>query len=124
MAGLRTLVVGVAPLLADLVTRVLQPLLMLEMVGVVPAGDAHLPTLRAMAPDLVLLGLTGSDSDLCARPLLAALPTAKILVLAPNAEHAWLYESGRDRITLTDLSVPALIDTLTGRPGAANSRPR
>lgn len=112
MTIVRTLVVTVAPLLADLVRDALRPHLTLDIVAVLHTREQLLRPLRALAPDLVLLGLTGSETDACARPLLLALPSTTILVLAANGQHAWLYEMQPRRIALPDLSLPLLTSTL------------
>lgn len=115
MAAVRTLVVTVSPLLTDLVTAVLEPRLTLDVVGVLPTRERLVEQLRELAPDLVLLGLLGAETDACARPLLVALPSAQFVVLAANGQHAWLYEMRRHRTALTDFSLPDLTSALVAR---------
>jgi chemotaxis response regulator CheB len=112
VAGVRTLIVTVSPLLADLVKSVLQPHLFLDVVEVLTTRDRLMERLHDIAPDLVLLGLLNGEDDACAVPLLAALLSVRILVLAANGAHAWLYEKGPHRTALPQLAASDLIDTL------------
>jgi hypothetical protein len=107
-----TLVVTVSPLLADIVTSVLQPYLPLNVIGVLQTRDRLADHLRETTPDLVLLGLVGAETDACARPFLAVLPSAAFLVLAPNGQHAWLHDMRPHRTTLTDFSLQSLVRVL------------
>jgi DNA-binding NarL/FixJ family response regulator len=111
----RTLVVTVSPLLAELLTSVLQPYLPLHVIGVLQTRDHLAEHLCKASPDLVLLGLIGTETDACARPLLRTLPSAEILVIAPDGRHAWLHDMRPHRTALTDLSVPSLIRVLASR---------
>jgi DNA-binding NarL/FixJ family response regulator len=111
----RTLVVTVAPLLADLIQKVLRPNLTLDIVGVLSTRESLPQHLRVLAPDLLLLGLTQSETDAIALPLLATVPSAAILVVAPSGQHAWLYEMQPHRSAMLDLSVAALARALASR---------
>lgn len=115
VAGVRTLAVTVSPLLRELVTSVLQPHLLLDVIAVLETRERLAECLQELAPDLVLLGLSGGETDASACALLGVLPSAKILALAPNGEHAWLYEMREHCTALPDLSPPALIGLLTAR---------
>ena len=115
MVVVRTLVVTLAPLLADLIRDVLQPKLTLDIIGVLHTRESLPHSLRGLAPDLLLLGLTENEIDAVALPLLATLPSVAILVMAPNGQHAWLYEMQPHRSVLSDLSVAALAQTLVSR---------
>jgi DNA-binding NarL/FixJ family response regulator len=115
VAGVRTLVVTLSPLLSDVVTSLLQPHLPLNVIRVLQTREQLAEHLRATVPDLVILGLLGGETDACARPLLVALPSAKILVLTRNGQHAWLHEMRPQRTALTNLSVRALVRTLASR---------
>lgn len=112
MAGVRTLIVTVSPLLADLVKAVLRPHLFLDVVEVLSTRDRLMERLQYLSPDLVLLGLLNGEDDTCAVPLLAALVSVRILVLAANGAQAWLYETGPHRTALPKLSSSDLIDAL------------
>jgi hypothetical protein len=111
----RTLVVTAAPLLVDLIRDVLQPKLTLDIVDVLHTRESLPQCLRVVAPDLLLLGLTGSETDAIALPLLTTLPSVVILAVAPSAEHAWLYEMQPHRSVLSDLSVASLAQALVRR---------
>jgi chemotaxis response regulator CheB len=122
VAEIRTLVVTVSPLLAELVTGILRPHVPLDVVGVLQSRDLLEDSLRSIAPDLVVIGLARGETDDCALPLLAVLPSAEILVLEPTGRHAWLYEMRPHRIALIDLSPATLIDALASRLNVSCSR--
>jgi hypothetical protein len=120
VAGVRTLVVTVSPLLAELVTSVLRPHLALDVVAVLHTRDLLEERLRLIAPNLVILGLVGAETDASARPLLAVLPSAEFLVLEPTGRNAWRYEMRPHRTAMMDFSASALIETLTSRFNVAS----
>ena len=112
MASVRTLIVTVSPLLADLVKAVLRPHLILDVVEVLSTRHRLMERLQDISPDLVLLGLLNGEDDTCAVPILAALLSVRILVLAANGAQAWLYEAGPHRTALPKLSSTDLIDAI------------
>jgi DNA-binding NarL/FixJ family response regulator len=107
--------VTLSPFLADLVASVLQPHLPLEVIGVLQTRESLPEKLRQLEPDLIVLGLESGEADSCARPLLAALPSAQILVLEQNGRHAWLYRMRPHRTALANVSMPSLIRALSPR---------
>ena len=112
MARLRTLVVTLSPLLRELVTSVLPSQISFDVIEVLQSREGVAERLRDLAPDLVLIGLLEGETDAIALPLLAALPSIRILVLARNGEHAWLYRSYGRRAALPNLSVQALREAM------------
>jgi hypothetical protein len=122
VASVRTVVVTVSPLLASLVIELLQPTMSLQVVGELAIRDDLFGQLRALAPDLVLLGLHGVETDDLVLPLLTAVPSALFLVVAPNGQHAWLHELRPHRTELKDFSAAALVEALTTRFHAPGSQ--
>jgi hypothetical protein len=112
VAGVRTLVVTLPPLLADLITSVLEPHLSLDVIGVMPTRERLAERLRELRPELVLLGLNDGEKDSCAQPLLKVLPSARILVLRKNGQDAWLYKMRPHRTVLMNVSLSSLIGAL------------
>lgn len=116
MSGVRTLVVTLSPLLADLVANVLRPHLRVDVVGVMRNRERLAEKLRELQPQLVLLGLQSGEKDSCARPLLAVMPSSGlILVLEKSGQHAWLYRLRPHRTALVNVSMPSLIGALSAR---------
>jgi chemotaxis response regulator CheB len=115
----RTLAVTISPLLANLLTDVLKPRLPLDLIGIVQNRATLAEALRASSPDLVVLGLIGTETDAVARPFFAVLPATVILVLSANGHCAWLHQRRRRRVVLAGLSVAALGDALVARFGRA-----
>ena len=112
---LRTLIVTISPLLRSLVVGALQPHFGIDIVDITETRDGLTARLAALAPDLVLLGLGPDEDDAAAIALLHAMPTARVLALAPDGARAWLHEMRPYRTILADLSVPALIQSLAQR---------
>jgi len=111
----RTVVVTMSPLLADIVLKLLKSGLAIDLVEVLEDREALAQRLADIRPDLVLLGLLETESDACARPLLASLPYARFLVLAPNGQRAWLHEMRPHRLALPSFSRRRLLRILTSR---------
>ncbi len=112
VAVLRTVVVTLSPLLRELVTNVLSPEIVIDVIEVFAARELLTERLPDLAPDLVLVGLLDAETDTVALPLLAASPSARVLVLASNGETAWLHESGGRHARLSDVSVQGLKEAL------------
>jgi hypothetical protein len=113
--GVRTAVVTVSPLLAGLVTSVLQSHLPLDVIGTLRTRTRLAERLNELAPELVLLGLRADETDASALLLIEQFPSAKFLVLEPSGKHAWLYETGLDRTEFTDVSTQSLVTALASR---------
>ena len=111
----RTLAVTISPLLANLMTDVLQPRLALDLVGVLASRAALAETLRTLTPELVIFGLLADETDAVAHPFLAVLPSAVILVLSDDGKSAWLLQRRRRRLVLYDLSLAVLAEALSAR---------
>ena len=115
VAIVSTVVVTVSPLLADLLLEPLRPHLELRIDAVLGHRDRLEEHLRALAPDLVVLGLRQNETDEIAGALLPILPTAEFLVVAANGQHAWLYGIDPHYTALNELTVSALVAALTAR---------
>jgi len=109
---LRTVVVTLSPFLRELVTTVVSPEIVLDVIEVLDTRERLTQRLGDLAPDLVLVGLLDAETDAVALPLLAAAPSARILVLASNGEHAWLHVSPGRHSSLSNVSVHALKEAL------------
>jgi chemotaxis response regulator CheB len=110
--SIRTVAVTISPLLADLMTEVLEPRLTLDLVGVLQNRATLADSLRKLKPDLVVFGLIGDETDAAALPFRAVLPSAVMLVLSPSAHQAWLHERSGRRLALSNPSVSALANVL------------
>ncbi len=117
MAGLRTLMVTVSPLLGEMTLAVLLPYLPLEIIGILETRQDIATMLAQAAPDLLLLGLLENEPETVAESLLAMFPSMKVLAFAADARRAWLFETAQPPLSLPDLSVPALVGTLVSRFG-------
>jgi hypothetical protein len=114
VAGLRTFIVTVSPLLSEMTLAVLLPYLPLEIIGILETRQDIATVLAHAAPDLLLLGLLENERETFAGSLLL-WPSMKVLALAANGQRAWLLETDQPPLALPDLSVPALISALVPR---------
>lgn len=97
---MRTLVVTVSPLLADLVADALKTDAPVDIVEVLSRREYLPARLRELAPELLLLGLADGEGDHVATPLLPLSPTTRILTLAPDGRDAslqWVDAAGVSR---------------------------
>jgi hypothetical protein len=115
VAGLRTFIVTVSPLLSEMTLAVLLPYLPLEIIGILETRQDIATVLAHAAPDLLLLGLLENERETFAGSLLLMWPSMKVLALAANGQRAWLLETDQPPLALPDLSVPALISALVPR---------
>jgi hypothetical protein len=115
VAGLRTFIVTVSPLLSEMTLAVLLPYLPLEIIGILETRQDIATVLAHAAPDLLLLGLLENERETFAGSLLLMWPSMKVLALAANGQRAWLLETDQPPLALPDLSGPALISALVPR---------
>jgi DNA-binding NarL/FixJ family response regulator len=115
-------IVTTPPLLRTLIVDVLQPHVDIDVVGVLDSRDTLPDGLVGLAPDLVVLGLPGTEDDRSAVPLLRATPDAKVLAVTADGGGAWLYEMRPHRSAMASLSVSSLVRLLKrhlpGRPSS------
>ena len=114
MAGIRTVVVTMSPLLAGIIEESMSPRLTLDVVARFAARDFSEQRLRDISPDLILVGLGPGEADGVARSLLALAPLAKVIALSSDARRGYVHEMRPRRAVLTDLSPQALVSELVG----------
>lgn len=86
MATMRTVLVGLPPMLRDIVDECLLRHFNTEIVGELSSDD--LATVRGMMPDMVIVSLLTDETDDIGIRLLEIVPKAKILVLSPDNRKA------------------------------------
>jgi chemotaxis response regulator CheB len=106
--------VTVSPLLRDVIRRVTEGRVSIDVVAVIESRDSMTERLRALAPELILLALDGGEDDSIAAALADALPGARVLALSHDAEHLWLHQPGTDRWALSNPSLQVLIAAIRG----------
>jgi hypothetical protein len=106
--------VTVSPLLGDIIRRVTEGRVSIDIVAVIESRDTMTERLRALAPELILIALDGGEDDSIAAALADALPGARVLALSHDAQHLWLRQPSRDRWALANPSLQDLIAAMRG----------
>ncbi len=84
MQGLRAVVVTVPPLLTDLIRHVLTSRAALPIVAELTDADSAYARLRALAPDIVIIGPSAGPRPVDAALVRALLPNARVLALSAD----------------------------------------
>ncbi|MEO8714663.1 MAG: hypothetical protein ABI369_06595 [Acetobacteraceae bacterium] len=112
MPGIRTVFVTLPPLLGDIIRRLMERRVPLDVVDVLDSRDALAERLRLLAPALILIGLDPGEDDAVAASLAIALAGARVLALAHDARAASLHEAGKAPRALPDPSPRELIEAI------------
>lgn len=113
MSTPRAVIVAMSPLLADIFRELLCPQVAIEIVAEIGRHGPFEERLRAIQPDLVLIGLRRGESDGMALSALTALPHGKVIAFSSDARHAYVYQLTRPhRTELSDVSKDALLAIL------------
>lgn len=114
MAAIRTVMITMAPIFRDLVTELMAGHVNLDVVWELDTRDGHEEQLRALAPDLILIGLRRDEGDETGLSLVQLFPNAKVIAFSSDGRHAFVHRMQPQRIALIDVSPQALIDTILG----------
>jgi DNA-binding NarL/FixJ family response regulator len=107
MATMRTVLVGLSPMLRDIVHECVLRHFNTEIVGELSSDD--LATVRGMMPDLVIVSLLTDESDDIGIRLLEIVPKAKILVLSPDKRKAVVSKMRIHSLAISDFSAEELV---------------
>jgi len=112
--GIRTVFVMLSPLLGDIIRRLTQGRVSIDVIAVINTADSLEERLRELSPELILIGLGRGEDDAIAAAVAAALPGTRLLALSHDAKRIWLHQAGRHRHLLADPSVQELIAAIRG----------
>jgi DNA-binding NarL/FixJ family response regulator len=110
----RTILVGMTPLLRDIVRQSLDGKTNVEVVGEFKS-DGWTERLRYLKPDVVIVSSRTNEADEVARRLLETAPFAKVVVLSSDSRRASFMTMRIDRLELSDPSIQEIADFI-GRP--------
>jgi DNA-binding NarL/FixJ family response regulator len=105
--------VTIPPLLADIIRQALAGHVGIEIVAEISRRNRLHARLRALQPELVLIGLRRVEDDTIGRSILAALPRARVIALSNDARSAYVYEVRPYRTELQDFSMEVLFTLLS-----------
>jgi hypothetical protein len=114
VSSIRTVMATVSPLLGDIIRRVTEGRVSIDVVAVIESRDSMAERLRALAPELILIALDCGEDDSIAAALADAVPGARVLALSHDAQHLWLHQPGRYRRALANPSLQDLIAAIRG----------
>ena len=106
--------ITVSPMLRDLVTELMATHVNLDVVRELDTRDGLEEQLRALAPDLILIGLGRDERDDFGLSLVQLLPNAKVIAFSSDMRDAFVHRMQPHRIALLDVSPQVLIDTILG----------
>jgi len=111
---IRTVTVAITPLLGDIINEVVAERAPIDIVARLDRSDRLELQLRALAPDLVLIGFCRDEDDGIALSLRSALPLTTVIAFSHDTRHAYVHVPNRPRIALIDMSPAALIEAIRG----------
>jgi hypothetical protein len=114
MAGIRTVVVTMSPLLSDIVEQSVIGHVVLDIVARLDLRNLIEERLQRLNPELVLIGLQPDETDEIGRALLSLVPTARVIAFSSDARHAYLHLMVAHRVTLFNVAPPLLIEAIRG----------
>ena len=114
MANIRTVLTTISPLFSDILEQLIGGHVDLDLVAKIDTRDRLEERLRAIGPDLVLIGLYHGESDEIAHSLLAAAQLAKVIAFSTDGRHAYVHERPAHRTALIDVTPDGLVKAISG----------
>lgn len=112
MAAIRTVTVTMAPMFRDLIRELMASRGNLDVIGELVTRDTLDEQLRALAPDLILIGLGRNEGDEIGLSLVRRLPNAKVIAFSSDGRHAFVHRMQPRRTVLDDVSPQVLIESI------------
>jgi DNA-binding NarL/FixJ family response regulator len=116
VASIRTVILTMSPMLRGIITALVADHATIEVLADLGNRAEAEKELPVIAPDLILVGLQGGETDVIALSFLKLVPSAKVIAFSSNARNAYVYEMRAHRTELTDVSPQGLIDVILGTP--------
>jgi hypothetical protein len=113
--AIRTAVVTMSPMLRDIVMK-----LPTRSVGLVIVAEFDTRTLledrlKAVLPDIVLIGLARGETDRIAKTVLAAVPHSRVIAFSSGVRRVYIHEMRPHRTALSNASAQAIRSALSLR---------
>jgi hypothetical protein len=119
VAVIRTVVITLPMMISDIVEQLVIDDVALDIAARFDTRELIEDKLRAVLPDLVLVGLSPGESEKIGLSLSAVVPDAKVIVFSSDGRSAYVSEKGTSRTSLTDFSPGAITSVIrtirTGR---------
>jgi DNA-binding NarL/FixJ family response regulator len=114
VSAIRTVTIALSPLFRDLIVQLLAPRRRLELIAELDGIEGAEARLKAIAPELVLLGLGQDQDEQAAREIARLAPQAQLIAFSYSARDAVVFRGEERRAVLNDLSAQALIEVIDG----------
>ncbi|MFL5287538.1 MAG: hypothetical protein ACJ8AW_42835 [Rhodopila sp.] len=110
MSSVRTVVVTTPAMMRDLIKRLAEGRVDLDIVAEFTARHALARRLSKLRPDLVVIGLRYHEGDAVIRDLLRLIPTAKLIAFSASGRTVRSFELRLYQTDLGDMPPEALLD--------------
>jgi hypothetical protein len=114
VAAIRTVTITMPRLFRDIIAELMARYGNLDVVEELGIRDGLEERLRALAPDLILIGFRKGEGDEIGLQLVRLLPNAKVIAFSSEGRHAFVYRMQLQRTVLLEVSPQMLIDTVLG----------
>jgi hypothetical protein len=112
LRGIRIIVVGMSPLLGEIVAQTLARKWRIESITRLELSPGLAEHLSGMVADLVVAERVSGASNAITADLLTIRPDISLLELSADGRMAWFYRTGSPMAVLIDFSPQELIDML------------
>jgi DNA-binding NarL/FixJ family response regulator len=111
---IRTAIIGMSPMLRDIVKQSVSYYATLEIVDELSACEPIEDRLCCAAPELVLVGHHPGGQEDIGPKLLKVIPTAKVIIFSSDISHAYLHQMRPYRVAILDISPEKLGKAIAG----------
>src|SRR6516164_110098 len=105
---IRTVVITLPMMIGDIVKELLINDVELDIVGRFDSRERIEDMLRAILPDLVLVGLSPGESGISTQSFLAVVPNAKVIAFSSDGRSAYVSQTGGSWTHLRDFGLDAI----------------
>jgi DNA-binding NarL/FixJ family response regulator len=112
VAVIRTVVITLPMLISDIVKQLLIDDVKLDIVGRFDSRELIEAKLRAISPELVLVGLGPDEPGITALSFLAVVPSATVIAFSSDGHSAYVSQRGGSWTHLPDVGPEAITSVI------------
>jgi hypothetical protein len=109
---LRTILVGMPPVMRDLVIHSVTSWARIEVVATLDRLDAVAQPAGALSPNLILIGLGKNETDIDVAWLVETFPRTTVVAFSSDARSAFVLRDRRPTAVLSDFSARELVEAI------------
>ena len=114
VAVIRTVVITLTMMISDIVKQLLIDDVTLDIVGRFDSRELIEDKLRAISPELVLVGLSPDEPGMMGPYFLTVVPDAKVIAFSSDGHSAYVSQSDASWTHLPDVSPDAITSVIRG----------